>query len=69
MSFIRQKFLSYADHDEEIASLNFILAQIQSSGTRPDLSEAVAHILKRLDQLQQHSKATLRDYDQFEVHQ
>ena len=66
MQSIQTRRLDYPDHAEEIASLNFILAEIQQSGTRPELAEVIAHVLSRLDQLMTLSKARVSIYNQFE---
>jgi len=61
---IQTQRLDYTDHSEEIASLNTILAGIQSSGDHPELSETIAHILERLDHLMTAQGARLSLYDQ-----
>jgi hypothetical protein len=66
--FIQTQRLDYADHREEIASLNHVLAQIQAGGTQPELKPAIDSILARLERLQIASLATLSIYNQFEDH-
>lgn len=59
MSFIATQRLEYRDHSEEIAALNRVLADIQASGDRPDLTSTVKFILARLDLLMKAEKAVL----------
>jgi len=67
MMTITTQRLTYADHEDEIASLNAILAQLQAKGVfEPKLQPAVDQILERLDQLQTASTARLVRYDQRE---
>ncbi len=61
MTFVTTQRLDYADHTEEIASLNEILDTLR--GTQ---SAAVTAILDRLAYLQQSSLARLSLYDQRE---
>ena len=66
MSFIMPMKLEYADHGEEIASLNRILKEIEE-GARPlpqSLVKTVEYILARLDHLMTAQAATLKVYDQ-----
>ena len=67
MKTITAQRLIYVDHEEEIASLNVILSQIQAKGVfAPELQPTVDHILARLDQLQTAQCAKLVCYDQRE---
>jgi hypothetical protein len=61
MTFVTTQRLDYADHTEEIASLNEMLDTLR--GTQ---SAAVTAILDRLAYLQQSSLARLSLYDQRE---
>ncbi len=61
MTFVTTQRLDYADHTEEIASLNEILDTLR--GTQ---SAAVTAILDRLAYLEQSSLARLSLYDQRE---
>ena len=65
---IQTQRLEYQDHQEEIASLNKILADIQANGDQPGLRATVEYIIDRLDQLMTTDKAVLKIYDQHEVH-
>jgi hypothetical protein len=61
--------LQYADHGEEITTLNKILASIQAHyplGYPEGMHAAVIFMLARLDQLMSTDKATLKPYDQRE---
>lgn len=67
MSFISTQRLDYEDHGEEIASLNAILADIQSCQPFPaELKSTVEGILARLDHLMVAERAVLSIYDQRE---
>jgi hypothetical protein len=61
MTFVTTQRLDYADHTEEIASLNEILDTLKGTN-----SAAVTAILDRLAYLQQASLARLSLYDQRE---
>jgi hypothetical protein len=66
MSFVQTHRLDYADHSEEIVSLNRILKEIEE-GARPlppSLVKTVEYILARLDHLMVAQKAKLSVYDQ-----
>jgi hypothetical protein len=66
---IQTQRLEYPDHRDEIASLNRILAEIES-GTRPlpdSLVKTVEYILGRLDHLMTAQGARLNLYDQREA--
>jgi hypothetical protein len=65
---IQTQRLEYQDHQEEITSLNRILADIQSSGDQPGLRATVEYIIDRLNRLMTTDKAVLKIYDQHEVH-
>lgn len=68
MNTITSMRLEYADHSEEIGSLNRILREIEG-GTRPlppALVKTVEYILARLDHLMVAQKACLKVYDQRE---
>jgi hypothetical protein len=56
--------LSYEDHEDEIASLNHILAQLQQGEPVPALQPTISYILARLDLLMVASRAKLTRYDQ-----
>lgn len=65
---IQTQRLEYADHSEEISTLNVILHDIES-GPRPlspHLVRTVERILARLDHLMTADTATLKIYDQRE---
>ena len=65
--FVSTQRLDYADHSEEIASLNAILAPIQAMKPfPPELQPTVEAILARLSLLQLGEKAVLSLYDQRE---
>ena len=67
MKTITTQRLVYAKHEEEIASLNAVLADIQAHGVfTPELQPTVDRILTRLDQLQTTTAAKLVRYDQWE---
>ena len=60
---IQTQELEYADHKEEIASLNKILADIQACQPfPPELQGTVTSILARIDYLMASSKPTLKLY-------
>jgi hypothetical protein len=60
---VQTQKLEYADHKDEIASLNKILADIQACQPfPPELAPTVMQILARLDFLMTAQKATLKLY-------
>jgi hypothetical protein len=56
--------LTYENHEDEIASLNHILAQLQQGEPVPALEPTISYILARLDRLMLASRAKLIRYDQ-----
>lgn len=64
MSFLKQQRLEYGRHNEEIASLNSILADIQRCQPfPPELEPTVKSIIDRLNVLMLANEFILKDYD------
>lgn len=64
---IQTQRLEYHDHEEEIACLNAILADIPLPHP-PEMKPAVDRLLARLDLLMTADRAVLKLYDPREVH-
>ncbi len=61
MTMLRQQQLIYADHKEEIAWLNGMIADLPKP-VPPSMLPWVHRLLDRLDELMLAEKATLKDY-------